>query len=658
MRRAKLCVIAAGLTVSAGIAVARPPIDTTFTYQGMLKSSGSPVSGGTDLVFTLWDAAESGTQVGTTLQVPGITLNGGLFTVDLDFGPGAFNGDSRWLEMQVRFPAGSGSFITLTPRQKILPTPYALFALNGNPGPAGATGPTGPAGAQGSTGALGPTGAAGSTGSAGATGADGAAGAAGVTGATGAPGDAGPPGAAGATGSQGGAGSAGPTGPTGSAGDAGSTGPTGPAGTGLSWQGVWSIASTYALNDAVLFAGSSYRSLSSANLGNQPDAAPASWALIAQAANTGSTLTVGGNLTSTTSQMGTVFQFANPNPSTGNRVTLHASAGTSTSLIYSTPPSGTGTPSSFFAAIATSTTGGSVGTYGDTTNVAGIPVWGNNRTSSDTSWGVGVLGTSSGPNGRAVVGVSTGTTFGIGVFGTATAASGASYGVLGSVPSGGSSSGVGIRGENMSTAGGVGVQAYTAAGAGRSIVAVGSVFIENRSAFGAATSGTDALLAQCQNNGSAGINQNAQMFANAFNLTSDRNKKDHVEPVDSLDVLKKVEALPISTWSYKGNPESMRQMGPMAQDFHAAFGLNGDNDTQINQGDASGVALAAIQGLAAELKDRDAAIAGLRNELSSLSQRVKALERERTNGASAGLGFGLGIPAAAGILAVRRRRKP
>ncbi len=702
----------------ASVAMARPPVDTAITYQGQLKKAGAPLSGTTDLVFTLWDASAGGTQVGATLQAPAVALTTGLLTVDLDFGPGAFTGDGRWIEVQVRNPAGSGAFTTLAPRQAVMPTAYALYALNGNPGPTGpggapgsngvngatgATGPTGsdgPAGTNGINGSSGATGPTGAPGAVGTNGSDGATGATGPTGPTGNEGAAGPSGSqgpAGPTGNPGPTGGAGPTGPSGSngapgptgapgspgpsgptgtdgamgptgldgvAGPSGNTGPTGPSGTpGLFWQGTWSIATPYNIDDGVVFAGSSYRSLTAANLGNQPDASPAAWGLVAQAANAGSNLTVGGTLVSSSSQLANVFQFGNPNTSSGNRVTLLATAGTPAPLItYSVPPSGTGTPSSFFAAIGTSTSGTNVGLYADSSNQAGIPVWGNNRTGAGaTNWAVGVLGTSTGPIGHAVVGIATGTSSGIGLYGASNGAAGASYGVYGTVPASGSSSGVGVRGENLNTTGGVGVQAYSAAAGGRSIVAVGSVFIENRLAFGSATSGTDALIAQCQNNGAAGINANAQMFANAFNLTSDRKKKENVEPVDSRDVLSKVVAMPVTTWNYKGNPQTMRQMGPMAQDFHAAFGLNGDNETQINQGDATGVAFAAIQGLAAELKDRDSTIAGLRSQVSGLELRMQSIEAQAHKGQRAGgfgLGFVLGIPTVLGMVVLRRRKLP
>ena len=52
----------------------------------------------------------------------------------------------------------------------------------------------------------------------------------------------------------------------------------------------------------------------------------------------------------------------------------------------------------------------------------------------------------------------------------------------------------------------------------------------------------------------------------------------------------------MESWSYKARPGN-KHIGPMAQDFHAAFGLNGSDDTHIATVDESGVALAAIQGL-------------------------------------------------------------
>ncbi|MCX7839433.1 MAG: hypothetical protein N2559_08275, partial [Anaerolineae bacterium] len=104
----------------------RAALGTAFTYQGQLKSGGNPVNGACDFQFSLWDAATSGTQIGTTQTATSVSVASGLFTLPLDFGTNAFNGEARWLEIGVRCPTGSGSYTTLTPRQPLTPAPYAL----------------------------------------------------------------------------------------------------------------------------------------------------------------------------------------------------------------------------------------------------------------------------------------------------------------------------------------------------------------------------------------------------------------------------------------------------------------------------------------------------------------------------------------------------
>jgi hypothetical protein len=104
-------------------------LGTGFTYQGQLRQGGSPVSGTCDFQFSLWNAATSGTQLGTTQTKASVAVTRGMFTVLLDFG-GVFKGDARWLGIKVRCPAGSGTYTTLIPRQSLTPAPYAL-ALRG-----------------------------------------------------------------------------------------------------------------------------------------------------------------------------------------------------------------------------------------------------------------------------------------------------------------------------------------------------------------------------------------------------------------------------------------------------------------------------------------------------------------------------------------------
>ena len=192
------------------------------------------------------------------------------------------------------------------------PTFWSLLAQVGATGATGPAGPVGAAGPAGATGAIGATGASGPQGITGATGPAGlnwqgtwTSGVAyalndavayngasyisiqagtsqepdispsfwsllaqvGARGATGSTGPAGPTGATGATGA------------TGSSGPSGATGATGPPG--VTWQGTWSSGTTYAVNDAVAYSGSSYISIQ-AGTNQQPDASAAFWSLLAQ----------------------------------------------------------------------------------------------------------------------------------------------------------------------------------------------------------------------------------------------------------------------------------------------------------------------------------------------------------------------------------------
>ncbi|WP_157705865.1 tail fiber domain-containing protein [Roseovarius faecimaris] len=86
----------------------------------------------------------------------------------------------------------------------------------------------------------------------------------------------------------------------------------------------------------------------------------------------------------------------------------------------------------------------------------------------------------------------------------------------------------------------------------------------------------------------------------ALTQNSDKHKKMAIEPVDPGEILQKVAELPVSSWMYKDNADlGIRHIGPMAQDFHAAFGV-GASETGISSLDTSGVALAAIQALEAQ----------------------------------------------------------
>ncbi|MCI0394149.1 MAG: hypothetical protein L0332_22980 [Chloroflexi bacterium] len=98
---------------------------TAFTYQGQLLKNGAPLTDTCDLRFQLYDALAGGSQVGSTQTLTGVGIGSGLFTVQVDFGQGAFDGAGRWLEIATKC-TGDPSFVTLSPRQALTPSPYAL----------------------------------------------------------------------------------------------------------------------------------------------------------------------------------------------------------------------------------------------------------------------------------------------------------------------------------------------------------------------------------------------------------------------------------------------------------------------------------------------------------------------------------------------------
>lgn len=105
-----------------------PAVDVgpSFTYQGYLEQGSVAVTGSCDFEFRLYSVATGGEQIGPTQSLPRQALDRGRFTVALNFGASAMNGQARWLQIAVRCPTGTGAFTTLTPRQALTASPYAL----------------------------------------------------------------------------------------------------------------------------------------------------------------------------------------------------------------------------------------------------------------------------------------------------------------------------------------------------------------------------------------------------------------------------------------------------------------------------------------------------------------------------------------------------
>jgi trimeric autotransporter adhesin len=127
------------LITAAGLSYAQEPLDQSFTYQGKLELDDQPVNAACDFQFGLYDAAANGNQLGST-QTESLTVTDGLFTALLNdsgqFGPHAFAGEARWLEISVQCPGDSS--LNHLGRQPLTAAPYAHYAsstgaLDGQP---------------------------------------------------------------------------------------------------------------------------------------------------------------------------------------------------------------------------------------------------------------------------------------------------------------------------------------------------------------------------------------------------------------------------------------------------------------------------------------------------------------------------------------------
>jgi hypothetical protein len=110
------------------------------------------------------------------------------------------------------------------------------------------------------------------------------------------------------------------------------------------------------------------------------------------------------------------------------------------------------------------------------------------------------------------------------------------------------------------------------------------------------------------------------VYADGVELTSDRNAKENFSALDARAVLARVAALPVTQWNYKADSKDVQHIGPMAQDFQAAFQLSAD-DKHISVVDEGGVALAAIQGLNQKLEETRQAVKAKDGEIQTLKQQ-------------------------------------
>ncbi|HEU4560118.1 MAG TPA: tail fiber domain-containing protein [Longimicrobium sp.] len=120
-----------------------------------------------------------------------------------------------------------------------------------------------------------------------------------------------------------------------------------------------------------------------------------------------------------------------------------------------------------------------------------------------------------------------------------------------------------------------------------------------------------------------GVTMNAG--GSAWNVVSDRNRKENFLGIGGEEVLARLRTVPVTTWNYIAEGRQVRHIGPMAQDWHAAFGFNAD-PLIINQGDFDGVNLAGVKALDARTLAQQQTIEAQGRDLAELRARLERIE--------------------------------
>lgn len=621
---------------------------TAFTYQGRLNTNSAPYSGAAEFQFTLWDAVNSGSAVATNNPASLIaTVADGFFTVTLDFGLNPFNGQPRFLQTEVR--TAIGPFTVLNPRQPVTATPYALRAMNLTTNGLAA----GDYDSAVAFNNAGNTFAGAFSGSVSGTFSGNGSGMTNVNAAT-----------------LGGLSSANFWKTNGNAG----ANPTNGAFLGttdnlplefkVNGQRVLRLEPS-AIGPNVI-AGSSGNSVGAGLFGvtigggnnnrvfSNTNSPPSSSVISGGEENViggtpgggltflggynfigggyGHSIRAGGDFDTIAggqaNSIGTNADFATIAGGSGNQIGTSSSAGVisggnannvAANSIYATIPGGQANTATNYAFAAGRRA---------KANHQGAFVWADSTDADFASTATNQLLLRAGGG----VGINTTTPVAdlhvkgpIVIQNTPlTPTSTGSSNLLNLLVGGGTSAVAtngSLNGISFYEAGNVKAMSLGYDGSGSSSVNALRVY-----------SATDAGLVTFQNGGNVGIGTNAPaerlhvigdiLATGTITPNSDRNAKTDIESVSAREILEKVSRLPISRWRFKAEAAEVRHVGPMAQDFHATFGL-GERATAIATVDADGVVLAAIQGLnqklTDELKRRDA-------ENAELKQRLHRLE--------------------------------
>lgn len=103
---------------------------------------------------------------------------------------------------------------------------------------------------------------------------------------------------------------------------------------------------------------------------------------------------------------------------------------------------------------------------------------------------------------------------------------------------------------------------------------------------------------------------------------SSKTMKDDYKEINPDGVLAKIDQLPIMEWHFKGTEDSIRHIGPFAEDFHALFNLNGADNTMISPTDEMGITLVGVKALSQQIKTLQAQNSRLEQQIKELNERI------------------------------------
>jgi hypothetical protein len=623
---------AVALSICIGMVRAAEPIPNSFSYQGHLAQNGESANGAFDLRFSMFNVATGGSPSFGTITLANTSISNGIFSTYLDFGPGAFDGSARWLEIGAR-PSGSlAPFTVLTPRQALTATPYAFFAQQAGSVANGAI-----SNEKLASGAV--TAAKLSTQAAPLLGQILSFGPSGLVWLNPAASN---PGSSwllnGNSGTQAGVHFIGTT----------DTAPLEFRVGNLRALKLWPVETHqngsvmltgnnvimgYAFNDVLnsavgaTISGGGGGVKAGAVIGYYTNLVVSDFGTIAGGGGnvSGAAAFVGGGLYNSATNMHTVVAGGRENRASGDSSAIGGGTFNAAEGARSTVSGGTSNKA-----------GGSDATIGggsfniaseDSASIAGGR---NNRATGKSSSVAGGQNNLAGGINAVTVGGESNVSNGHGAFvgGGTLNTNSAMYGVVvgGSVNSvSGNWSGV-LSGQWNVASGNYCMANGYKAKATHAGCFVWADFTDSDFA----SSGPNQFLVRAKGGvrfaSSATASSGVQLApgGGSWSSLSDRNSKTNLVPIDSQEILSKVAALPVFTWSYKSQPDSIRHIGPTAQDFAAAFKV-GEDDKHIAAVDPDGVALAAIQGLNELVRTQSASLLDKERRIQELEKAVTEL---------------------------------